>query len=76
MFVCVTDRQPHFVTPLPQCDGTAWDVKMDGLGGTGSFGYHGFTLTKAASTHEEETNAVATGGDGEMPPVENETGGI
>lgn len=50
MFVYITYRQPHFVKPLLDCEGTKWDIKVDVLGGAGSFGYHGFTLTKAAAS--------------------------
>lgn len=53
MFLYITYRQPHFIKPLLECEGTAWDVKVDVLGGEGSFGYHGFTLTKMASAHQD-----------------------
>ena len=50
MFLCITYRQPHFIRPLLECEGVRWDVKVDVLGGAGSFAYHGFTLTKAGTT--------------------------
>lgn len=47
VFLYVTYRQPHFMRPLLNCDGTDWDIEMDILGdGTSSFAYHGFALTK------------------------------
>ncbi|CAJ2504756.1 Uu.00g121500.m01.CDS01 [Anthostomella pinea] len=47
MFLYVTYRQPHFIRPLLNCEGTDWDIDMDVLGaGDSSFAYHGFALTK------------------------------
>lgn len=41
-FLYVTFRQPHFVKPLLECQGTNWDIDIQVLGGSdGSFGYHG-----------------------------------
>jgi SAM-dependent methyltransferase len=42
VFLYVTFRQPHFVKPLLECEGTDWDIDVKLLGATdGSFGYHG-----------------------------------
>lgn len=60
MFVYITYRQPHFVKPLLQCKGTAWDMKLDAIsGGGGSFGYHGFTLRKAAPQASKDGEALS-----------------
>lgn len=41
VFLYVTYRQPHFVKPLVECQGTNWDVEVEILGAAGgSFGYH------------------------------------
>lgn len=52
MFLYITYRQPHFIKPL--LDDENWDIKIDVLGGAGSFGYHGFTLTKKAGESKAE----------------------
>ncbi|KAI0545040.1 S-adenosyl-L-methionine-dependent methyltransferase [Xylaria curta] len=45
-FICVTFRQPHFVRPLLNCEGTNWDINVETLGGLdSSFGYYGFKCT-------------------------------
>lgn len=42
VFLYVTYRQPHFIRPLLECEGTNWDVEMENLGASGgSFGYCG-----------------------------------
>ncbi|KAI1134591.1 S-adenosyl-L-methionine-dependent methyltransferase [Hypoxylon sp. FL0543] len=47
VFLYVTYRQPHFIRPLLNCDGTDWEIETEVLGdGTSSFAYHGFALTK------------------------------
>ena len=49
-FIYVTYRQPHFVKPLLNAEGTDWDMTVDILGGVdGSFEYYGFVMTKATS---------------------------
>ncbi|EXJ63135.1 hypothetical protein A1O7_03580 [Cladophialophora yegresii CBS 114405] len=46
-FMYVTYRQPHFVKPLLNCEGTTWDIHVDVLAGSeSSFDYHGFVLKK------------------------------
>lgn len=45
-FLYVTYRQPHFITPLLNCEGTSWEIEMEVLGDGSGFGYHGFILTK------------------------------
>ncbi|KAI0017974.1 S-adenosyl-L-methionine-dependent methyltransferase [Xylariomycetidae sp. FL0641] len=53
IFLYVTYRQPHFIRPLLNCEGTSWNIEMDVLGGTGStFAYHGFILKKNHSRGE------------------------
>jgi len=51
MFLYITYRQPHFMKPLLELEqeDISWDIKVDELGGLGTFGYYGFTLTKAAA---------------------------
>ncbi|KAI2466295.1 S-adenosyl-L-methionine-dependent methyltransferase [Annulohypoxylon bovei var. microspora] len=47
VFLYVTYRQPHFIRPLLNCEGTDWEIELDVLGdGASSFAYHGFALTK------------------------------
>ncbi|KAL7622617.1 hypothetical protein AAE478_008130 [Parahypoxylon ruwenzoriense] len=47
VFLYVTYRQPHFIRPLLNCDGTDWEIEMDVLGdGASTFAYRGFALTK------------------------------
>lgn len=42
IFLYVTFRQPHFVKPILECEGTNWDIEIETLGGSeGSFGYTG-----------------------------------
>ncbi|TPX15038.1 uncharacterized protein E0L32_004868 [Thyridium curvatum] len=49
VFLYVTYRQPHFIRPLLNCEGTSWDIDMEVLGsGESSFAYHGFILRKAS----------------------------
>lgn len=51
VFLYVTYRQPHFIRPLLNCEGTSWDIDMEVLGsGESSFAYHGFILRKASSS--------------------------
>jgi len=47
-FLYVTYRQPHFITPLLNCEGVDWVIAVNVLGGSdSSFDYHGFVLKKA-----------------------------
>ncbi|KAI0446339.1 S-adenosyl-L-methionine-dependent methyltransferase [Xylaria telfairii] len=47
-FIYITYRQPHFIRPLLNCEGTNWDIAIETLGGNdSSFGYYGFTCTLA-----------------------------
>ena len=46
-FIYVTYRQPHFIKPLLNPNGTNWKVDIDTIGdSSNSFDYHGFVLTK------------------------------
>lgn len=74
MFVYVTYKRPQFVKPLLECEGTAWDVKVEVLGGEGSFGYHGFTLTKGSPACKETmaTPELQETKTSQAPPVGNE----
>ncbi|KAI0116765.1 S-adenosyl-L-methionine-dependent methyltransferase [Daldinia grandis] len=45
-FLYVTYRQPHFIKPLLNCEGTNWKIEMEVLGDGSGFGYHGFILTR------------------------------
>lgn len=46
VFLYVTFRQPHFVKPLLECEGTNWDISIEHLGASdGSFGYSGIACT-------------------------------
>ncbi|KAK1762010.1 S-adenosyl-L-methionine-dependent methyltransferase [Phialemonium atrogriseum] len=48
VFLCVTFRQRHFMTPLLNPDGL-WDLDFEVLGGkVGSFDYYGWVLRKAS----------------------------
>ncbi|KAJ6551639.1 S-adenosyl-L-methionine-dependent methyltransferase [Mycena capillaripes] len=49
LFLCVSFRQPHFIKPFFTGDGS-WDVAVEVLGDTGSFGYHAYTLRKSRSS--------------------------
>lgn len=43
VFLCVSFRQPHFVKPLLECEGTDWDVEIETLPTPqGSLGYYAF----------------------------------
>ncbi|OAQ96023.1 hypothetical protein LLEC1_03762 [Akanthomyces lecanii] len=49
IFLYVTFRQPHFVKPILDCEGTDWDIETETLGGSeGSFGYTGIACKPRA----------------------------
>ncbi|KAJ3580367.1 hypothetical protein NPX13_g185 [Xylaria arbuscula] len=44
--IYITYRQPRFIKPLLNCEGTKWDLTVETLGGSdSSFGYYGFVCT-------------------------------
>ncbi|RMD41793.1 hypothetical protein DV735_g3301, partial [Chaetothyriales sp. CBS 134920] len=50
-FIYVTYRQPHFIRPLLNCQGTKWDIKLETLASSeNSFEYYGFVLKKATES--------------------------
>ncbi|KAJ2996252.1 hypothetical protein NUW58_g1035 [Xylaria curta] len=56
IFIYVTYRQPHFIKPLLNCEGTNWDidvVTLSGLGG--SFTYYGFKCCLADARDRDQT---------------------
>ncbi|KAI1293216.1 S-adenosyl-L-methionine-dependent methyltransferase [Xylaria venustula] len=45
-FIYITYRQPHFMKPLLNAEGTNWDIAFEVLDANdSSFGYHGFICT-------------------------------
>ncbi|KAI0423550.1 S-adenosyl-L-methionine-dependent methyltransferase [Xylaria sp. FL1042] len=55
-FIYITYRQPHFIKPLLNCDGTNWDINVETLGELdSSFGYYGFICTLSGPCNSKST---------------------
>ncbi|KAI0459853.1 S-adenosyl-L-methionine-dependent methyltransferase [Xylaria acuta] len=55
-FIYITYRQPHFMRPLLNCEGTNWDINVETLGGVdSSFSYYGFICTLASARDADNT---------------------
>ncbi|KAH8159720.1 hypothetical protein CIB48_g8527 [Xylaria polymorpha] len=54
-FIYITYRQPHFLRPLLNCEGTNWNIAIESLGGNdSSFAYYGFTCTLAGARDADD----------------------
>ncbi|KEY68193.1 hypothetical protein S7711_09104 [Stachybotrys chartarum IBT 7711] len=70
VFLYVTFRQPHFVKPLLECEGTNWDISIEHLGASdGSFGYSGIPVTFCHGQALCKTRHAATSFDGSIMDV-------
>ncbi|GAP88464.1 putative methyltransferase type 11 [Rosellinia necatrix] len=57
IFIYITYRQPHFLRPLLNCEGTNWDIDIETLGKLdSSFSYYGFTCTLAGTRDAGKTS--------------------
>ncbi|KFA60282.1 hypothetical protein S40285_07396 [Stachybotrys chlorohalonatus IBT 40285] len=79
VFLYVTFRQPHFVKPLLECEGTNWDISIEHLGASdGSFGYSGIACTPRSKYRDflpwpsgmRDTRHAATSLDGSVIDVQ------
>jgi hypothetical protein len=46
VFLYVTYRPQHFITPRLNCPGVDWDIEVVVLGGEAGLPYHGFVVKK------------------------------
>ncbi|PNY23945.1 Uncharacterized protein TCAP_06115 [Tolypocladium capitatum] len=46
VFLYITSRPRHFITPRLNCEGVDWDIQVVILGGEDCLPYHGFVLKK------------------------------
>ncbi|KAI0968731.1 S-adenosyl-L-methionine-dependent methyltransferase [Xylaria arbuscula] len=54
--IYITYRQPHFIRPLLNCEGTNWKITVEALGGNdSSFTYYGFICTIAGARNADDT---------------------
>ncbi|KAI1827052.1 S-adenosyl-L-methionine-dependent methyltransferase [Xylaria intraflava] len=54
--IYVTYRQPHFIRPLLNCEGTNWNIEVETLGGhDSSFSYYGFKCTLASAPNANDS---------------------
>lgn len=77
LFLYITFRQPRFIQPLLNPDGTLWHLEMQELSsGGGTFPYYGYVIRKKTSL-DDETDAEANKKDTPEPndaPRETEDG--
>lgn len=54
IFIYITYRQPHFIKPLLNCQGTNWDIDVETFDGRdSSFSYYAFKCS-IAGTHDAD----------------------